>query len=64
MFAKLDLNRDNKITIEELLMSLKEDGAPIPESVVRTVFVISDSDCDDSLNIYELNRFLRLMAAI
>ena len=63
-FKDLDLNKDGKITIEELLQVMKDEGAPIPESVLRTVFVLADADSNKSLDKKEVARLLRLLIAI
>ena len=60
----MDQNKDGKITIEELLNYVKEDGSSVPESVQRTMFVLSDSDNSKSIDKKEVVRFLRLAVSI
>ena len=63
-FKEIDLNGDGKITLEELLKIARETFEEVPESVVRTIFVLSDSDNSKSIDKREFVRFLRLALSV
>ena len=61
LFKELDLNGDGKITLDEIFKILDDNEKPVPKNAIKTMFTLSDSDGNGSVDKREFQRFFRLI---
>ena len=58
LFSELDINKDGKISREELIGFLTRGGEPFDENEINQVFRVFDEDDDGMLSLEELTEAL------